>query len=98
MTHRGDPADRHDEGRDGADDRPRARIDEVVIVVLDLRRGHFGLSVSGAGGTRHVLVSKSNPGISETQRSPGSKFPLAPVRLARGQWLRRRIAHGVESI
>src|ERR1700681_4118676 len=46
MVHPGDRAERHDESRDGADDRPRARIDEVIVVVLDLRRSHYCLSVS----------------------------------------------------
>ena len=62
MMHPGDRADRHDEGRDRADDRPRARIDEVVVVMLDLRRSHCGLSVSGAGAVFGTYSSqKSNP-------------------------------------
>mgnify|MGYP003694053829 CR=1 FL=1 len=46
VVHPGDGADRHDEGRDRADDRPRARVDEMVVVVLDLRRQPLRLSVS----------------------------------------------------
>jgi hypothetical protein len=30
----------------------------VVVVVLDLRRSHCGLSVNDAGRIRHVWVSK----------------------------------------
>ena len=55
MVHPGDRADRHDERRNGADDRPRARINEVVVVMLDLRRSHFGLSPL-AMPVRHVFV------------------------------------------
>ena len=74
MMHPGDRADRHDEGRDGADDRPRARIDEVVVVVLDLRRSHCGLSVSGAGVFGTYSSQKSNPGIRDDPG--GQRFPL----------------------
>ncbi len=43
MVHPQDGADGHDEGRDRAYDRPRTRVDKVVIM-LDLRRSHCGLS------------------------------------------------------
>ena len=43
MVHPHDGADGHDEGRDRAYDRPRTRVDKVVIM-LDLRRSHCGLS------------------------------------------------------
>ena len=33
VLHPGDAADRHDERADGADERPRARIDDVVVVL-----------------------------------------------------------------
>src|SRR5712692_2263835 len=64
MMHPGDRADGHYEGRDGADDRPRTGIDEVVVVVLELRRSHCGLSVSGAVLFGTYSSQKSNPGIS----------------------------------
>ena len=35
-----DGADRHQEGADGADERPRARINKVVIVMLGVGLGH----------------------------------------------------------
>jgi hypothetical protein len=44
VLHREDEADRHDEGRTGTDQRPRARIDQVVVV-LD--------GVMGVVGVRH---------------------------------------------
>ena len=39
--HQYDEAGRHQEGADRADERPRARIDEVVVVVLGVGLGHF---------------------------------------------------------
>src|SRR5713226_10421831 len=63
MVHPGDRTDGHDEGRDGADDRPRTGINEVVVVVLDLRRSHCSLSVSAVlFGT--YSSQKSNPAVS----------------------------------
>ena len=50
VVHPHDGADRHDEGRDRADRRPRARIDEVVVMLrFAVGVGHFGL--------RSILVS-----------------------------------------
>ena len=40
LVHPGDRADRQDEGRDRADHRPRARIHQVIIVVLGMRASH----------------------------------------------------------
>ena len=97
MMHPGDRADRHDEGRDRADDRPRARIDEVVVVVLDLRRSHCGLSVSGAGVFGTYSSQKSNPGIA-IRDARDQRFPLRLSGSPRRQRLRRRIAHGIERI
>ena len=48
LVHPGDQPDREQEGRDRADDRPRARIDEVIVVVLGVRVGHRLFSVSSA--------------------------------------------------
>src|SRR3981081_2865716 len=48
MMHPEDRTNRHDERRDGADDRPRGGIDEMIVVALDLRRSHCGLSVGSA--------------------------------------------------
>ena len=69
VVHPGDRADRHDEGRDRADERPRARIDEVVVVVLDVRRSHCGLSVSGAGRLRHIFVSNIKAEFRQMRKS-----------------------------
>src|SRR3984957_4306621 len=49
MMYPADGAHFHDEGRDRADDRPRAWIDEMVVVMLDLGRSHCSLSVGGDG-------------------------------------------------
>ncbi|WP_233475896.1 cytochrome c oxidase subunit 3, partial [Bradyrhizobium brasilense] len=40
VVHPADRAERHDEGRDRADHRPRARVDEMIVVMLDLRLSH----------------------------------------------------------
>ena len=66
--HRQDEADRHNEGRDRADERPGARIDEMVVVLgLGVRLGHgqgspsprscVALSASAAVVTPRVTVS-----------------------------------------
>ena len=70
VMHPGDRADRHDEGRDGADDRPRAGIDEVVVVVLDLRRSHCGLSVSVPCHSARIRLKNQIP---ESSRIPAIK-------------------------
>ena len=46
VVHPGDAPRRHQEGRDRADRRPRARVDEMVVVVrLGMGVGHLLLSV-----------------------------------------------------
>ena len=40
VMHPGDAAERHQEGGGGADHRPRARIDQVVVVMLGVSLGH----------------------------------------------------------
>src|SRR5579883_911639 len=89
VMHPGDGAECHDEGRNGTDDRPRTRIDEVVVVMLDLRRSHSGLSVSGAGQNRPKFISivrtqdRSRSWVSKAspQRLP---FGLSSSRAASG--------------
>ena len=51
-------------------------IDEVVVVVLDLRRSHCGLSVSGAVRLRHVFVSKIKCRRLDSCRSGDQRLPL----------------------
>jgi hypothetical protein len=44
VMHPADRSDRHEEGGDRTDDRPRARIDEVVVVMLGVRVSHNSAS------------------------------------------------------
>src|SRR4029079_2945837 len=48
----GDMTARSHKARDRADDRPRARVHEMVVVVLDVRVGHFSSLRSPLGRAR----------------------------------------------
>jgi hypothetical protein len=54
MMHPADEAHRQDESRDGADRRPRARRDQVVIVMLGVGVGHRLRLRSGPGDPRPI--------------------------------------------
>src|SRR5206468_10142080 len=95
VMHPGNGAHRHDEGRNRADHRPRARIDEVVVVVLRVRRSHCGLSVGCAVpfGTYSSRISKprsrkiGNPAVTGfSSQISRYKFPwrLSPSPAASG--------------
>src|SRR5258708_38724696 len=80
VVHPGDRADRHDEGRDGADERPRARIDEVVVVVLDLRRSHWSLRKL-CRSYWHVFVSNNQYQLAMLRGFPYA-YPPRPTPTA----------------
>ena len=65
--HPHDGTDREDEGGDRADDRPRARIDEMIIMVFGVAVGH-GVSFS-LGLT--VSVSRRGPSSGHFVRAGG---------------------------
>ena len=67
-AHPDDQADRHDEGEHGADDRPRARVHEVIVVVLGMRVGHLLLLVPSLLGE----VCSSPACCCVSPRAPGS--------------------------
>ena len=72
VVHPADRADRHHEGRQRADDRPRARIDEVVVVL------RFGVSV---GHIRSPLNPRCVPACRPRRCPP----PAAARRAADGR-------------
>src|SRR5207302_6787357 len=69
MMHPGDAAKSEQEGRDRADDRPGARVDEMVVVM------RFGVCVGHLYGSplrssRPVFTSQPRPGASAPAPSP----------------------------
>ena len=73
LVHPGDQSDREQQGRDRADDRPRARVHEMVVVVLGVRVGHFSSLRSPLGRAR---ASWSPISLRDPQ-------PALPVRASR---------------
>ena len=58
--HRHDGADREEEGADRADERPGARVDEMVVVVLGVGLGHGRVvSVPRADQVRPAISAAS---------------------------------------
>ena len=86
VMHPGDGADRHHEHRDRADRRPRARVDEVVVVMrLGVGVGHLGC-LRLCFGMRACAVIPSR----SAARRERAMSPLRPRRL--------RLAHRIHGV
>src|SRR5262245_12539355 len=75
-----DGADRERKGADGTDDGPRARIDEMVVVVLGVRFGHQFLPFVSLRSRRPASLGSSVTIL--------NRRPQAPQRLP-ADWVRR---------